>query len=116
MLNPKDPNDIMSLEKSRNIVKEILDFGTSENEKMKIIELLCLELENTDVIYGAGISDGNRHNHDELPVLLVGGKNKGKHFRVEKEKPMCDLFVSLLHKHNVDVHHFGDSTGELNVV
>jgi hypothetical protein len=73
-------------------------------------------LENTDVIYGAGISDGNRHNHDELPVLLVGGKNKGKHFRVEKEKPMCDLFVSLLHKHDVDVHHFGDSTGELNVV
>ena len=73
-------------------------------------------LENTDIIYGAGISDGNRHNHDELPVLLVGGKNKGKHFRVEKEKPMCDLFVSLLHKHNVDIHHFGDSTGELNVV
>jgi len=73
-------------------------------------------LESTDVIYGAGISDGNRHNHDELPVLLVGGKNKGKHFRVEKEKPMCDLFVSLLHKHNIDVHHFGDSTGELNVV
>ena len=73
-------------------------------------------LKNTDVIYGAGISDGNRHNHDELPVLLVGGKNKGKHFRVEKEKPMCDLFVSLLHKHNVDIHHFGDSTGELNVV
>ena len=73
-------------------------------------------LVNTDVIYGAGISDGNRHNHDELPVLLVGGKNKGKHFRVEKEKPMCDLFVSLLHKHNIDMRHFGDSTGELNVV
>ena len=73
-------------------------------------------LENTDIIYGAGISDGNRHNHDELPVLLVGGKNKGKHFRVEKEKPMCDLFVSLLHKHNIDIHHFGDSTGELNVL
>ena len=73
-------------------------------------------LENTDVIYGAGISDGNRHNHDELPVLLVGGKNKGKHFRVEKEKPMCDLFVSLMHKHGIDAHKFGDSKGELNVV
>jgi hypothetical protein len=50
MLNPDDPNDIMSLEKSRNIVKEILDFGTSENEKMKIIELLCLELESTEIM------------------------------------------------------------------
>ena len=74
-------------------------------------------LESTDVIYGAGISDGNRHNHDELPCLLVGGnKKRGTHFRVEKEKPMCDLFVSLMHKHGVNVHKFGDATGELNVV
>ena len=50
MLDPNDPNDILSIEKSRNIVKEILDFGISENEKIKIIELLCLELENTDMM------------------------------------------------------------------
>ena len=50
MLDPNNPNDILSLEKSRNIVKEILDFGTSENEKIKIIELLCLELENTEIM------------------------------------------------------------------
>ena len=73
-------------------------------------------LQNTDIIYGAGISDGNRHNHDELPCMLVGGRNKGKHFRVEKETPMCDLFVSILHKHGIDAEHFGDSQGELNVV
>jgi len=73
-------------------------------------------LRNTNIIYGAGISDGNRHNHDELPCLLVGGDNGGTHFRVNKEKPMCDLFVSVLHKHGVDVEHFGDSEGELNVV
>ncbi len=73
-------------------------------------------LDTTDVIYGAGISDGNRHNHDELPLLLVGGNNKGKHFRVEKEKPMCDLFVSMLHKHGINAHTFGDSSGELNVL
>ena len=50
MLDPNDPNDILSIEKSRNIVKEILDFGTSEKEKLKIIELLCLELENTEIM------------------------------------------------------------------
>lgn len=50
MLDPNDPNDILSIEKSRNIVKEILDFGTSENEKIKIIELLSLELENTEIM------------------------------------------------------------------
>ena len=50
MLDPNNPNDILSLEKSRNIVKEILDFGTSENEKTTIIALLCLELENTEIM------------------------------------------------------------------
>ena len=50
MLDPNNPNDIASIEKSRSIVKEILDFGTSEKEKTKIIELLCLELENTETM------------------------------------------------------------------
>ena len=73
-------------------------------------------LQNTNVIYGAGISDGNRHNHDELPCVLVGGNGGGTHIRVKKEKPMCDLFVSILHKHGVNAEHFGDSEGELNIV
>lgn len=73
-------------------------------------------LDNTTIIYGGGISDGNRHNHDELPCLLVGGKNSGTHTRVEKEKPMCDLFVSIMQKHDIDIHKFGDSESELNVV
>lgn len=50
MLDPNNPDDIISIEKSRNIIKEILDFGISENEKIKIIELLCLELENIEVM------------------------------------------------------------------
>lgn len=50
MLDPNNPEDIFSLEKTRNIVKEILDFGINESEKIKIIELLCLELENTDLM------------------------------------------------------------------
>ena len=73
-------------------------------------------LHNTNIIYGAGISDGNRHNHDELPLMVVGAGKEGSHFRVKKEKPMCDLFVSILHKHGIAMEHFGDSTGELNIV
>jgi len=73
-------------------------------------------LDNTTIIYGGGISDGNRHNHDELPCLLVGAKQPGTHIRVDKEKPMCDLFVSIMHKHGVEIEKFGDSTGEYNIV
>ena len=105
----KDPKKLAALAKidlfNVRLFSEFID-------KMKKDDLL----ENTNIIYGAGISDGNRHNHDELPCMLVGGNNKGTHFRVEKEKPMCDLFVSIMHKHNIDMEHFGDSTGELGVV
>ena len=105
----KDPKKLAALAKidlfNVRLFSEFID-------KMKKDDLL----ENTNIIYGAGISDGNRHNHDELPCMLVGGSNKGTHFRVEKEKPMCDLFVSIMHKHNIDIEHFGDSTGELGVV
>jgi len=73
-------------------------------------------LENTTIIYGGGISDGNRHNHDELPCLLVGAKQPGTHIRVDKEKPMCDMFISIMHKHGVHIEKFGDSTGEYNIV
>jgi len=47
MLDPKNPRDIKSIEKCRNIVKEIIDFGVNDSEILKIVELISLELENT---------------------------------------------------------------------
>ena len=29
-------------------------------------------LDNSMLVYGSGIGDGNRHNHDDLPILLAG--------------------------------------------
>ena len=48
MLDPNNPKDIKSLEKCRNILKEIIDFGINQDEILKLIELLSLELEDTD--------------------------------------------------------------------
>jgi len=48
MLDPNNPSDVLSLEKTRNIVKEIIDFGVSQDEIYKIIELLSLELEDRE--------------------------------------------------------------------
>ena len=50
MLDPNNPQDLRSIEKSRNIVKEILSFGVSEGELIKIIKLLSLELEDTGLM------------------------------------------------------------------
>lgn len=50
MLDPNNPQELRSIEKSRNIVKEIISFGVSENELVKIIKLLSLELEDTGLM------------------------------------------------------------------
>lgn len=105
-------NDPAKLEDLAKINHFHVDLFSEFIDNMKKDNLL----NNTTIIYGGGISDGNRHNHDELPCLLVGAKQPGTHIRVDKEKPMCDLFVSIMHKHGVEIEKFGDSTGEYNIV
>mgnify|MGYP001264159201 CR=1 FL=1 len=50
MLKAKNADDIKSIEKSRNIVTEIINFGVNDSEIIKIISLLSLELENTELM------------------------------------------------------------------
>jgi hypothetical protein len=74
-------------------------------------------LDACTVVLGSGISDGNRHNHDDLPVLLAGGGGgtlaTRRHVRVARETPMCNLYLTLLDNHGVRLPRFGDSTGRL---
>jgi hypothetical protein len=50
MLDPNNIDDLKSLEKCRNITKEILRYGVSNFEIIKIIDLLSLELEDTNIM------------------------------------------------------------------
>ena len=74
-------------------------------------------LDNCMIVYGSGIGDGNRHNHDDLPMVLVGkggGTIKtGRHLQYPRDTPLCNLYLSLLHKAGVPDKSFGDSTGVL---
>ena len=74
-------------------------------------------LDNCMVVYGAAIGDGNRHNHDNLPVLLAGKGGgtltPGRHVRYEFDTPMTNLFLSMLERMGVQEKQFGDSTGPL---
>jgi hypothetical protein len=75
-------------------------------------------LDNSMICYGSGISDGNRHNNENLPVILAGGGagtiESGRHVRYTTETPMCNLFMSMLDRIGVDVPFIGDSTGRLS--
>lgn len=74
-------------------------------------------LDNCMIVYGSGLGDGNRHNHDNLPVLLAGKGGgtlqSGRHVRFSKETPMANLFLSMLERVGAPTERLGDSTGLL---
>jgi hypothetical protein len=71
-------------------------------------------LDHSMILYGSGISDGNSHRHDDLPILLAGkgaGTIKtGRHIRCAAETPLSNLYVAMLNRIGVDATAFGDST------
>jgi hypothetical protein len=76
-------------------------------------------LDHTMLIYGAGMSDSNRHDPNNLPILLVGGAGGqlkgGRHVKYEGNPPMANLLVTLMDKMDVPVERLGGSTGPLPI-
>ncbi len=74
-------------------------------------------LDNSMVLYGSGIGDGNRHTHDHLPIILAGGGGgaiqTGRYLTSEKQRPMANLFMSMLDVMGTPAESIGDSTGRL---
>jgi hypothetical protein len=74
-------------------------------------------LDNSMILYGSALADGDRHEHENLPLLLAGrGGGKilpGRHLRYANETPMCNLLLSMLNSAGAKVARHGDSTGLL---
>lgn len=74
-------------------------------------------LDHSMVVYLSGLSDGNRHSHEDLPVLVAGrgdGSLKpGRHLIYKKGTPMTNLYLTLLDRMGVQPERLGDSTGKL---
>lgn len=77
-------------------------------------------LDNSMIVYGSAIRDGDRHDHDHLPVILAGrGRgtmNPGRHIALNGETPMTNLYLSMLDRMGVPAERVGDSTGRLEGV
>jgi Protein of unknown function (DUF1552) len=75
-------------------------------------------LDNSMVLYGSGIKDGNAHSHHDLPILLAGRAGgsilPGRHLQLPKETPLNNLFVSMLQRVGAGTQEIGDSTGALS--
>ena len=75
-------------------------------------------LDHAMLAYGSANSDGNAHNHDDLPVLLAGGGcgtlKTGRHVRYSNETPLNTLWLAMLDRMDLKVSSLGDGTGKLN--
>jgi hypothetical protein len=77
-------------------------------------------LDNSMIVLGSAIADGDRHSHHDLPVVLAGGGagalKPGRHVQYPKETPMTNLFLTMMHHMGVKTDKLGDSTGLLENV
>ncbi|MFO0937056.1 MAG: DUF1552 domain-containing protein [Gemmataceae bacterium] len=76
-------------------------------------------LDNSMIVYGSGIGDGDRHNHDDLPILFAGKGGGtvqcGRHMTFAKDTPLMNLYLAMFERMGAPLNRFGDSTGILKI-
>jgi hypothetical protein len=76
-------------------------------------------LDHSLFLYGSGMTNGNQHDHENLPTLLVGGgagtHHGNRHLRMAKSTPLSNLMISLMDKAGIDTDTFGQSSGRVEV-
>ena len=76
-------------------------------------------LDHSMVLHGSGMSNGNLHDHKNLPLVLVGGGagqlKGGRHIKFAEMTPMANLLLGLLDKAGVPADSFGDSNGRVDL-
>jgi hypothetical protein len=106
--------DKMKLEKIKKIDKFYIELFAGFLEKLNAVkEERGTILDNSMIVYGGALSDGNRHNHDDLPILLAGkggGTLASGRFLKMQGQPVCNLFLSIFDRMKVKAATFGDGT------
>jgi hypothetical protein len=76
-------------------------------------------LDHVAIMYGAGMSEGNGHVPENLPILLVGGARGqlagGRHIKYAKGTPLANFHLSLLDRLGVPVENIGNSSGRVSL-
>ena len=87
--------------------------------KLKSVEVAGQNLlDRTMVLNGSGMGNANAHTNKNLPIILAGGGFKHGEHKAYPQKgrkvPLCNLYLSMLHRFGVEVDSFQLSTGTLN--
>ncbi|YCM46870.1 DUF1552 domain-containing protein (plasmid) [Verrucomicrobiaceae bacterium 227] len=74
-------------------------------------------LHNSMIVWGSGLSDADRHTHDDLPIIVAGNAGgrfqTGRHFEAPENTPLNNLYMRMLNEAGAPVDRIGDSTGVL---
>jgi hypothetical protein len=74
-------------------------------------------LDHTTVVFGSNFGNSSDHTCDRLPMLVAGGGYRHQGYRVlEPRTPLCNLYLELLHKHNIDTGSFGSSHHDMGLL
>ncbi|MDC0050550.1 DUF1552 domain-containing protein [Verrucomicrobia bacterium] len=74
-------------------------------------------LDHTTVVMGSNFGDASNHTHNNLPMIVAGGGYRHQtHTVLEKPTPLCNLYLELLHKHDLDVESFGSSQKDMGLL
>jgi hypothetical protein len=110
-----DPSKIERLQKIDQHHVEMVAYFLQKMQEAKDGEGTLLD--HSMVVYGSSLSDGNRHQHDDLPTLVAGGGigkiHGGRHIRYKKGTPMTNLYMTMLDIAGMQPEKVGDSTGKV---
>ncbi len=74
-------------------------------------------LDHTTVVMGSNFGDSSNHTCNNLPIIVAGGGYQHESHKVmQKTTPLCNLYLELLHKHNMDFGNFGSSEKDMNLL
>ena len=110
--NPEVLSNLSCVE--RDILKQ---FDTFLWELDQIQEEGGSLLDHTTVVMGSNFGDSSNHTCDDLPILIAGGGYRHQGYRqLDRSTPLCNLYLELLHRHDIDVERFGSSEGNRHLL
>ena len=115
-----DPAKLGKIAKINKFYLEQLTYLVSKLKAAKEADGSTL-LDNIMLVYGSGLGDGNAHNHDNLPILLIGkgggtiASGRRIVFPKKSDTPLMNLYLALFERMGAPTTRFGDSTGVLSM-
>ena len=95
----------------------IKNLGRFLNGLSSVKEIDWTLLDQTMVLFGSNMANGNSHSNTNLPILLAGGGFKhGQHLKFDQKNntPLCNVYVSMLQRMGIETDKFASSTGTLH--